>query len=95
VAPVTPVTPPAPPPEPPKPETPLESLNPLRFDLVAGKREEMPLGVIRRGDSDYMVVPTPMTWADAALFAERFGTADAFFKDHFVLNYCPLVWMRS
>lgn len=27
------------------------------------------------------------------LFAERFGTADAFFKDHFVLNYCPLVWM--
>lgn len=28
-------------------------------------------------------------------FAERFGTADAFFKDHFVLNYCPLVWMSS
>ncbi len=29
------------------------------------------------------------------LFAERFGTADAFFKDHFVLNYCPLVWMSG
>ena len=29
------------------------------------------------------------------LFAERFGTADAFFKDHFVLNYCPLVWMST
>lgn len=27
------------------------------------------------------------------LFAERFGTAEAFFRDHFVLNYCPLVWM--
>ena len=27
------------------------------------------------------------------LFAERFGTADAFFEEHFVLNYCPLVWM--
>ena len=27
------------------------------------------------------------------LFAERFGTADAFATDHFVLNYCPLVWM--
>ena len=27
------------------------------------------------------------------LFADRFGTADAFFKDHFVLNFCPLVWM--
>jgi single-strand selective monofunctional uracil DNA glycosylase len=29
------------------------------------------------------------------LFAERFGSADAFFKDHFVLNYCPLVWMSE
>lgn len=29
------------------------------------------------------------------LFAERFGTADAFFKDHFVANYCPLVWMSA
>ena len=29
------------------------------------------------------------------LFAERFGTAESFFKDHFVLNYCPLVWMSE
>lgn len=29
------------------------------------------------------------------LFAERFSSADAFFKDHFVLNYCPLVWMSA
>lgn len=29
------------------------------------------------------------------LFAQRFGTADAFFQDHFVLNYCPLVWMSA
>lgn len=29
------------------------------------------------------------------LFAERFGTAAAFFQDHFVVNYCPLVWMSS
>jgi single-strand selective monofunctional uracil DNA glycosylase len=29
------------------------------------------------------------------LFSERFGTADAFFRDHFVLNYCPLVWMSA
>jgi single-strand selective monofunctional uracil DNA glycosylase len=27
------------------------------------------------------------------LFAERFENAGVFFKDHFVLNYCPLVWM--
>ena len=29
------------------------------------------------------------------LFAERFANADAFFRDHFVLNYCPLVWMNA
>ena len=29
------------------------------------------------------------------LFAQRFGTPEAFFKDHFVLNYCPLVWMSG
>ena len=26
------------------------------------------------------------------LFAERFGTAEAFFTDHFVANYCPLAF---
>lgn len=29
------------------------------------------------------------------LFADRFGTAACFFADHFVLNYCPLVWMSA
>lgn len=28
-------------------------------------------------------------------FKERFGSADAFFADHFVLNYCPLVFMEA
>jgi single-strand selective monofunctional uracil DNA glycosylase len=27
------------------------------------------------------------------LFAERFGKAENFFQDHFVANYCPLVFM--
>jgi single-strand selective monofunctional uracil DNA glycosylase len=27
------------------------------------------------------------------LFAKRFGTAPKFFKEHFVANYCPLVFM--
>jgi single-strand selective monofunctional uracil DNA glycosylase len=27
------------------------------------------------------------------LFAGRFGSADEFFRDHFVANYCPLVFM--
>lgn len=29
------------------------------------------------------------------LFADRFGTAADFFNDHFVVNYCPLVWMSK
>lgn len=29
------------------------------------------------------------------LFAERFGTAEAFFKDHFVVNYCPLAFVEK
>lgn len=29
------------------------------------------------------------------LFAERFPEAKDFFKDHFVVNYCPLVWMSA
>ncbi len=29
------------------------------------------------------------------LFAERFGSAEDFFADHFVLNFCPLVWMSE
>ncbi len=29
------------------------------------------------------------------LMAERFGSAEAFFADHLVLNYCPLVFMEE
>ena len=29
------------------------------------------------------------------LFRERFGDAKAFFSDHFVANYCPLVFMEA
>ncbi len=29
------------------------------------------------------------------LFRERFKTADRFFRDHFVVNYCPLVFMEQ
>lgn len=29
------------------------------------------------------------------LFAERHPRASDFFADHFVLNYCPLIWMRD
>lgn len=30
-----------------------------------------------------------------SLFAERFGTADAFFAEHFVANYCPLAFFEQ
>lgn len=29
------------------------------------------------------------------LFSERFPRADDFFKDHLVMNFCPLVWMSA
>jgi single-strand selective monofunctional uracil DNA glycosylase len=29
------------------------------------------------------------------LMAARFGSPEAFFAEHFVLNYCPLVWMSA
>jgi len=29
------------------------------------------------------------------LFRRRYGTPEAFFRDHFVINYCPLVFMES
>lgn len=29
------------------------------------------------------------------LFAEKFGTAEQFFEEHFVVNFCPLVWMAQ
>ncbi|MDA7862214.1 single-stranded DNA-binding protein [bacterium] len=29
------------------------------------------------------------------LFKEEFGTAENFFKTHFVANFCPLVWMKD
>ncbi len=29
------------------------------------------------------------------LMAERFGSAEAFFAEHFVVNYCPLVFMEE
>lgn len=29
------------------------------------------------------------------LFCDRFKTAEAFFQEHFVVNYCPLVFMES
>jgi hypothetical protein len=70
---------PEPPPEPepaaptPAPLTPAQSLIRLREELAAGKRDTMPLGTFRRGDSDFFLVTTPMTWAQANGFADAYG----------------------
>jgi single-strand selective monofunctional uracil DNA glycosylase len=29
------------------------------------------------------------------LFSEKFPDADDFFKDHLVINFCPLIWMKD
>lgn len=29
------------------------------------------------------------------LFAELYGTAEEFFRNHFVVNFCPLIWMSA
>ena len=53
--------------------SPRESLDDLRSSLASGSRSEMPVGSVKKGDSDYFFVSEPMTWADAALFAEEHG----------------------
>jgi hypothetical protein len=71
---------PAPPPSTPAPSpppadtpSPAQSLVRLRESLAAGKRDEMPVGTIRRGDSDFFAVTTPMTWQQAHGLAEAYG----------------------
>lgn len=54
-------------------ETPEESLPRLRSALVSGRRSEMPAGSVRKGDSDYFFNSRPMTWPEAARFAEEHG----------------------
>jgi hypothetical protein len=54
-------------------ESPIESLGRLRESLAAGKRDEMPKGSVRSGDSHYMVVPQSLSWTAAASFAKMHG----------------------
>ena len=54
-------------------ETPAESLERLRSRLKSGARSELPVGSVRKAECDYFFVSQPMTWADAAWFAESHG----------------------
>ena len=53
--------------------TPVEELAYLKPDLANGKRERFPEGSIERGNSFLFLVDSPMTWSQAAQFAEDHG----------------------
>ena len=59
---------------------------------VGRPRSEHPKRPIAGFDCARSEVSGKRLWG---LFAERFGTAEAFFRDHFVVNYCPLAFMSS
>ena len=54
-------------------ENPSESLARLRKKLASGDRGEMPKGSSRMGESDYFLVTEPLSWPEAAWFAEQHG----------------------
>lgn len=62
------------------------------YDLVGKPRFEHPKRPIEGFACSRSEVSGRRLWG---LFAELFGTADVFFRDHFVLNYCPLVFMTE
>lgn len=54
-------------------QSPLDSLDRLRAALAAGRRSEMPVGSVKKGDRTYFLVEKTMPWADAFSFAEEHG----------------------
>lgn len=53
--------------------TPLQQLTYLRPDLANGRRENFPEGAIERGNIFLFLVDSPMSWSQAAQFAEDHG----------------------
>ena len=62
------------------------------FEPVAKPTQEHPKRPVEGFACQRSEVSGRRLWG---LFAERFESADAFFSEHFVLNYCPLVWMSG
>lgn len=62
------------------------------FGLVGKPEHEHPKRLIEGFGCARSEVSGRRLWG---LMKERFGRADRFFEDHFVLNYCPLVFMRD
>jgi single-strand selective monofunctional uracil DNA glycosylase len=59
---------------------------------VGRPRVENPKRLVRGFDCPNSEVSGRRLWG---LFKERFGSPEHFFKEHFVTNYCPLVFMKA
>ena len=65
----------------------------LRIRSPIGKpQREHPRRPVTGFDCERSEVSGRRLWG---LFAERFGTAEKFFKDHIVMNYCPLAFIEN
>ncbi len=54
-------------------KTPMERLEEFRGNLYSGRRDQFPSGTIDRSTHYLFFVDRPMTWSEAAEFAERHG----------------------
>jgi single-strand selective monofunctional uracil DNA glycosylase len=65
----------------------------LGIHAVVGKpKKEHPRRPILGFDCEQSEVSGSRLWG---LMAQRFGKPEAFFKEHFIVNYCPLVFMEQ
>ena len=62
------------------------------YELIGKPKNEHPKRVIDGFACSRSEVSGRRFWG---LFAERYDSAQTFFADHFVVNYCPLVFMEA
>jgi single-strand selective monofunctional uracil DNA glycosylase len=61
-------------------------------EVVGKPKNEHPKRPIEGFDCTKSEVSGRRLWG---LFSERYPKADDFFAEHYVVNYCPLVWMEA
>lgn len=65
----------------------------LRIQAPVGRpTKEHPKRVVSGFECSRSEISGERLWG---MFAKRFGSADKFFTDHFLANYCPLAFMES